>query len=426
MELSSMDQAIPWAKRLKRNLKVSAYVLTVISALTFAFFGFRNMITPQLTEGEYETSTVSYGVMLETISSSGKIELDHHFIILSPATTILESIKVSPGQLVEIGDTLLFLDQDPIQKKYNELSIQLKSLKNKKLKNRLNTQNEGIDLEFKLKKILIDISKYEAQYLDQKNLLEVGGTSKAKVREAEQALSLTKYEYVIASQKNKIRVQEFKAIETDLEIEYQMKRTELQATKNQLARMVVTAPTHGVVISIATETGKMITKDTELVKISDLNTFKITGKIADSFADKISSGGKVEIIIDKDTRLTGTIGNIRPLVENGQVYFDVFPETKKHPKFRPNMEVELRILTAFKQRTLKLKDGPFFDGSKKLKVYKVTGQKAIATDIITGMKNIDYVEIVTGINEGDKVVISDVSAISHLTEVEIKPKGKDD
>jgi hypothetical protein len=53
-----MDQAIPWAKRLKKNMKVSAYVLTVISALTFSFFGFRNMITPQLTEGEYETSTV--------------------------------------------------------------------------------------------------------------------------------------------------------------------------------------------------------------------------------------------------------------------------------------------------------------------------------------------------------------------------------
>ena len=423
MELSSMDQEIPRSKRIKRSLRVISISVAIIAVIVVAFIGFRKMITPVLEQGKFESDIVDYGAMSETISCSGKIELDHHFIVLSPATTILKRIIISPGQLVDIGDTLLFLDKAPVQKKYNDLSIQLKSLKNKKLKNRLNAKNEKIDLEFRLRKIKINISKFEAQLLDQQNLLKVGGTSEAKVREAEQAVSLAQYEYTIAKQKNEIRAQELKAIETDLDIEYQTKSTELVATENQLAHMVVTAPAHGVVISMATETGNIVSKDKELVKISDLNTFKITGKISDSFAEKISSGGQVEIIIDKDNRLAGTIGNIRPLVDNGQVFFDVFPESKSHPKFRPNMEVEVRILTAFKQQALRIKDGPFFDGSKKLMVYKVVDQQAIATEITTGMKNMDFVEVLSGLSAGDEVVISDVSAINHLSEVEIESDG---
>lgn len=424
MELSSMDRAVSKATLLKRKIKATLVIVIATLTLVAVQFGFRQFITPYLVEGKFETSIVQYGSMSETISCTGKIELDNHFIILSPASTVLEKIITSPGQVVKEGDTLLILDEAPIQKEVEAMILELKSLENDQLKNRLNTEKEKIELEFDLKKIQIDIAQKKTLLLDQENLLTVGGTSTAKVNEARQALELAKHEYEVAKKKSKIRTDELRVLSIDTDLAYRKKQIELKVKQNQLERMLVKAPSSGVVISVSTETGNIVDENTELVKISDLHTFKITGEIPDSFADKVSSGGQVEIIIDKENQLDGSIGNIRPLVDNGKIYFDIFPEDKSHPRFRPNLDVELRILTTYKARTLRLKDGPYFDGAKKFNVYKVQNDVAVATEVKTGIKNFDYVEILSGLNEGDEVVISDVSSFNHLSEVEIRNAKK--
>ena len=388
--------------------------------LIIAFFSFRNLVKLNLVAAEIESCVVEYGNVEKQITTSGTVELEKQFTLLAPSTTTLKTIIAVPGQEVSIGDTLLVLDPLPVQKKLFEEQYQLEKLKTKKTQSSLQYDKLMLDQRFNLNTKLAEISRLQIEWEDQKALFGVGGSSESKVTQAQGSVQLAKDEYALMEQQNRIQLRELETTMKDIDAEISMKKMNVYDIQNQLKQMIVRAPVPGVVVEVNGEVGSMVSKDNVLVKISDLRTYKITGKINDDLSEKIITGGHVNIIIDKSHRLNGTIGNIRPIVDQGQVYFDIFPENKSYPKFRPNLNVEIKVIVAVRENTLRVKDGPFFDGSKKLRVYKMMGDKAVATEISTGLFNMEYVEILDGLQAGDEIVISDISSVQSMEEVEIK------
>lgn len=420
MELSTMDRPISANQLLRRRVLIILSWLGGILLLAGLVSAVRTMIRPTLEADQFETATVEYGLVSETISCTGTLELESRRMILSPATAVLQETKASPGQLVQSGDTILILDQAGIRKQLSEMQLELKTLENRLQKQSLAASITRLEIEHQRDLNKMEIERLQSVWKDEKTMLSMGGTPPEKVEQAKQAVDLARKELDITSAKNKLKLAELEVTEEELQLERQKLLQKFADLRAQSQQLWVLAPIPGVVISIDAEIGSMIQQNQELVKISDLRTYKITGKINEKFSAQLSSGGRVNIIIDQDQSLEGTIGNIRPVVESGQVYFDVLPVQKDHPRFRPNLEVELRILVAEKSNTLRLKDGPFYDGSKKLKVFKVENNRAVATEITTGLTNMNYIEIENGLEEGDEVVISDVSDFQHLEWIEIE------
>jgi HlyD family secretion protein len=421
MELSTMDRPISDNRLLRQKIRKAGAWLGLILFIAGMFFGTRQFFRPKLTRGNFETAVVEMGKVSESIGSTGTLELENRQMILAPATTVLQEIRASPGKMVEKGDTILVLDQTPIVKTLYQKQLELKSMKNRLQKQNLAASIARLEMEHQEELKNVDIERLKSVWKDEQAMLKMGGTPPEKVEQARQALDLAHKELEITRKKNQLQREELRIGVQELELERTKIQQQIDELEIQSAQLWVLAPVPGVVISIEAETGSMIQQNQELVRISDLRTYKITGKIADKFSSQLSSGGKVSIMIDQH-QLPGTIGNIRPLVESGQVYFDVFPEQNDHPRFRPNLEVELRILVAEKESVLRVKDGPFFDGSKKLKVFKVEDEQAVAVEVVTGLKNMDYLEIESGLKPGDEVIITDVSVFQHLEKVEIREK----
>ena len=414
-----MDQLIPAAKRRKRKLRLGGVGLLVIFLLCLAFWGFRSLVKPVLVVGQFELATVEIGPMFESVTTTGKVELENHYTILAPVTAVLKEVKSTSGRYVSIGDTLLVLDDTPLQKAYNDKLLQMESLKNKVRKLQLTSKVEEMDTEFAIKRKKMEIDRAQAELEDEKKIAKMGGSTQYTVRDMAQKLELLQAEHQLLNRKYEIKKETLVASKREIDIEVSQETGELRAIQQQITELIVTAPVSGVVVTVNGETGSMVTKDKELARISDLSTYKITGKVNNALSEQVASGGEVQIIIDSKTKTGGIIGNIRPVVEENYVYFDIFPEEKDHPKFRPGMVVEIRIITTYKENALRIKDGLFYDGSKNIKVFRVEDDKAMAVDVETGMKNMDYIEITDGLKQGDKVVISDVTEINHLNEVRI-------
>ena len=247
----------------------------------------------------------------------------------------------------------------------------------------------------------------------------MGGTSEENIRNTKQALDLAKKELELARSENQIEEQKLQASKEAQEVEIAMAEQALKNAGKLLNEACVLAPISGIVVEVKGREGEMVTANQPLARISDLESFKLTGTIGDSFADKINSGGKV-LAINNDTRLEGVIGNVRPIVENGQIKFDVYLAQSNHPDLRPNQKMEVRVIVAENDSVLRLPDGPFFDGKEELDVFVVENSKAIRKHVNTGLSNFDFVEISEGLQEGDKVIISDVSGLIHLEEVTIE------
>lgn len=326
---------------------------------------------------------------------------------------------MTAGSKVETGDTILILDAKLIVDQLENLKDQLKLNENAYQQNRLNSDNLQLELNHNLEVKRLDISDLEAQIKEEIQLLEVGGIPEERIRSTKQKLNLAKKELELINRQNAIRVEKIKAEKEALELTIRMKKREVLKTKQLVENGYVTAPEKGVVIRINGREGQTLSQGAEMVRISNLSTFKLTGKIADANADKLHSGGKV-IAISDNTRLEGTIGNIRPEVEDGMIKFDVFLNHNNHSDLRPNLNMEILVITAEKSNTLLLPDGPFFDGSKKFEVFCIMDEMAEKRPVKAGLSNFEFIEILTGLNEGDEVVISDVSRVDYMDKVKIK------
>lgn len=418
--LDNMDREIAPEKIRKRRIYTITTVITVLLIVAIAWFSLYTSIKPNLKRTRIKVARVERGNIYSSISASGVVEAEYEQLLLSPFSGKIKEIRRTPGSKVSTGDTILVLDTALEKEKLESLEDQLKLSQNSFRQNELSVSDNQLAMDHQIEVKKMKISELETTVGEEAQLLAVGGISEEKIRNTKQQLDLARKELELAKQQNVIKTQKIAAEQEVLELTIRMKKRELDKEKQLFAAGFLTATGDGVVISINGRIGQTIPAGAELVRISDLSSFKLTGKIADSNAEKLHTDGKV-VAISNNTRLEGIIGNIRPEVENGMIKFDVFLNQNNHPDLRPNLNMELQIITAEKTNGLCLPDGPFFGGEKELQVFRISGNNALRTSVKTGLSNFERVEIADGLNEGDEVIISDVSKVSHLEKISIKP-----
>ena len=417
--LDSMDREIAPEKIRRRKIItiiVSAGVLLVIVSLWFSIYTF---IKPDLKRSAIKIAMVERGDIYSSVTASGLVEAEYMNTLLAPFSGKILKIKKPSGSNILKGDTILILDQGPVTEQLKNLEDQVALNMNSYRQSELTVSNEQLDLEYQLEVKKLKITNLETSLHEEEQLLAVGGTSEEKIRNTRQQLDLAKRELDLAVKQNKIRIEKVEAEQEALNLSIKIKKRELAKGKQMFDDAFVVAPDNGIVIKINGREGQSVSAGQEIVNISDLSTFKLTGKIADSNADKLHTNGKV-IAVSNKIKIAGTIGNIRPEIENGMIKFDVFLKQNNHPDLHPNLSMELQIITSEKTNILRLPDGPFFDGSKQLDVFRIKGDNAYKTRVKTGLNNFEHVEIEEGLEEGDEVIISDVSKVIHLETIKIK------
>jgi hypothetical protein len=81
------------------------------------------------------------------------------------------------------------------------------------------------------------------------------------------------------------------------------------------------------------------------------------------------------------------------------------------------MEVDLQIVTQQKDSVLRIEHGPAFNRNKHQVVYVVRTDKAVRQMVTTGLVGSDYLEILSGLQKGDRVITSDISRLRHKREI---------
>ncbi len=401
----------------KRTNVIIAVVACVI--LIFAIIYLLRFILPaKLIRGGFETAVVERGQVIKTVPAEGVVESENEVLLHSPASSVIERILNSPGSHVKKGEVILTIDQQPVKDQIEKIEDQLEVKRNNLHKNRLNARSTLLDLDYNVEMKKLKIASIKTELDDQKQLLDVGGISPAKYDETKQELVFAQKELEMIQQKNSIRLKQLDAEEEGMLLEIQIQEKDLEDMQQVLQKMIVRAPSSGIILNIYEKEGEKVDPGKIIVRMSDLSSFKITGSIDDSNADVVKTGRQVYAIVDGE-RLPGQIGIVRPVVENNRINFDVHLKQNSHPKLLPNMKVDLMVVKDEADSVLRIKRGPAFNDNHVQDVFVVNGDNAIRREIHTGLIGMDYIEILSGLEEGDRLVISDVSSIRHMKEVEI-------
>ncbi len=396
--------------RIRNGIYVGIPVLAVIAIVVVVFLPFDRQPSQN---HEVQVATVERGRVVRAFSGEGVVEPQSEVIILSPGSSIIKEILKEVGTHVNEGEPIIILDPSPIQAQIENIQDQLEMKQNSLTKNRLNARSTKVDLDYNVQVKNLRIASLKSELADQEQLLEVGGISPARFEKTKQELELAEQALIMLQEKNTIKLQQLEADEEGLRLQIDMQEKELAQKQEALSKMIIRAPSAGIILSIRGKVGEKVENDRLLIEMSDLTNFKIKGKVDDDYSEQVKTGTRVYVVMDSDT-LNGVVGTVNPVIRDRMIEFDVNLQESSHYKLRPNLNVHLDIVREERDSVLRIPDSPVLGRGDTHRVFILQNGQASERVIRIGLRTDSYVEVLEGLSEGEQVILSHISSQEDL------------
>ena len=365
-------------------------------------------------------STVDQGTIEVSVSASGKVVPAFEEIINSPINTRILEVYRKGGDSVDVGTPILKLDLQSTETEYNKLldEEQMKNYQLQQLKVNNETQLKDLAMQIKVKEMNLNRMKVELrneQYLD-----SIGSGTTDKVRQAELSVNVAQLELEQLRQQytneQEVMAAEYKVQELDLSIF----RKSLAEMKRTLDDAQVRSPRKAILTFINDQIGQQVTQGTQIAIISDLSHFKVEGEIADTYGDRVAAGGKAIVKIGSE-KLEGTVSSVTPLSQNGVISFTVQLKDDNHRRLRSGLKTDVYVMNAVKEDVMRIANASYYVGRGEYDLFVRTSDDELTKrKVQLGDSNFEYVEVVSGLQPGDQVVVSDMSNYKNKNSLKLK------
>lgn len=404
-----MDREIPKEVRNKeRNKKIIRYggigVASVIVISVLISFMRTGVKTKDLV-----FSTVDKGTIEVSVSASGKVVPAFEEIINSPINTRIVEIYKKGGDSVDIGTPILKLDLQSVETDYKKLldEEQMRSYKLNQL--RVNNQTKLNDLAMKIKVSAMQLNRKKVELRNEQYLDSLGSGTTDKVRQAELSYNVAQLEYEQLEQQydneKEVLAAEYKVQELDFSIF----RKGLAEMKRTLDDAQIRSPRKAILTYINNQIGAQVSQGSQLAVISDLSHFKVEGEIADTYGDRVAAGGKAIVKIGSE-KLEGTVSSVTPLSKNGVISFTVQLNEDNNRRLRSGLKTDGYVMNAVKEDVMRIANASYYVGRGEYELFVRNSDKEIVKrKVQLGDSNFEFVEVASGLQPGDQVVVSDMS-----------------
>ena len=414
-----MDREIPKEVRqreLRMNLlKIGLVAGGIILVIWLLISLFQNNVNRK----DIRISTVDRGTIDVSVMASGKVIPAFEEIITSPINSRVVEVYKRGGDMVDAGTPILKLDLQSVETEYNKLldEGQMKQLQLEQL--RINTRNKLSEMEMKLKVSRMELSRMEVEMRNERYLDSLGAGTTDQVRRAELAFNVSQLQLNEEEQKyeNEKTLSEADMKLKDLELN--IFRKSLGEMKRTLDDAQIRSPRKAILTYINNEIGAQVSQGSRIAIISDLSHFKIEGEIADSYGDRIAPGYKVMVRIGND-RLFGMVSDVTPLSRNGVLSFTAQLEEDDNPRLRSGLKADVYVMNTIKPDVLRIQNASYYAGPGEYDLFVLKGDQLLKRKIRLGDSNYDYVEVESGLEEGEVVVISGMEDYKEKNKLKLK------
>ncbi len=322
----------------------------------------------------------------------------------SEVTGKIIEIKKQNGEKVKKGEIILLIDD-------TEAKLALKEAEAKRLqalsKYLINSMNISFNLSEKDKKIL---NKKKKEYEDMLKKYKEGKTSSLKLHESEDEL----LRFMIESGALRDKVRRVVEGLTQAEINLEKARIKYERTK-------VRAPFSGAISEIKVSEGEMVSPGTELFKIINLNSLYLKAYALETESSKLKVGMKVRIKFSSfpDRFFYGKIKAISPELSEKEETLPVYISLKNPGYLRAGMQAEAEIEYKILKSVIKVPRKAVLIRSERPLVFVVENNIALWRYIEMGEQNSEEVEVKSGVEEGELVIVEGQLTLAHQSKVKI-------
>ncbi len=397
---------------MKDNKILKILLPAVILLIIFAVIGKKKGWFGKEVTVKVATEKVAVNPIIEAVTANGKIQPETEVKISPDVSGEIVELHVKEGDFVQKGVLLFKIKPEIYISSRDRAAATLNSTKSR------------------LAQAEAQLIQAELAYNRSKKLFEENTISQSDFEQAESQYKVAKAEKESA--------------------EYSVKSSEasLKEANENLVKTTVYAPMTGTISRLAVELGERVIganmmTGTEVLRVADLNRMEVVVDVNENDIIRVKPGDTATVEVDAylDRDFTGvvteiansanTLGTTSDQVTNFEVrililkesYDDLISEKNPSP-FRPGMSASVDIFTSRKTdiltvpiqavttRTDTTKTDPAASKDIRTLVFVSDGTYALARDVKTGIQDNVNIEILSGLTEGEEVIVQPFSAIS--------------
>lgn len=182
--------------------------------------------------------------------------------------------------------------------------------------------------------------------------------------------------------------------------------------RRQVDSLKVRAGIPGVLQELPVQVGQRVTPGTVLARVARPESLKAELKVPEVQAKDVVAGQKALIDTRNGEPVPGRVIRVAPSAQDGTVIVDVALEGPLPPGARPDISVDGTIEIERLNDVLYVNRPAYGQANSKIEMFKVVnnGKEAVRVQVELGRVSVNTVEIVKGLQVGDKVILSDTSA----------------
>ena len=405
-------------KRIRRYIYIGATLLVIV--VVTAALARLKPAAPSVDRSTIWTDTVKRGPMLREVRGLGTLVPETVWVIPAATDGRVAKRYLLPGTPVKASTVILDLTNPQLQQEALDAEYQLKGAQASYEQTKADLQNQLMDKRTQAASVSSQYRTAEMTKDADERLGKLGLKAELDVKTAEvQAEELAK-ENDLAQQE----VQTFaNSITPQLAVQQaniDEKRALYELKQSQVGRLHVRAGVDGILQELDVDVGQQVTAGAALAKVSQPTELKAALQIAETQAKDIQIGQKASV----DTHngiIPGHVMRIDPSVANGTRTVDVKLDGELPKGAVPDLSVEGTVEIERLADVLYVGRPVHGDADSTVGLFKlVGGSEAIRVPVEIGSESVNTVEIRKGLDVGDIVILSDMSADDNYDRVELK------
>jgi HlyD family secretion protein len=407
-DTAAMDKAI--TKRVSRRVWVATGIgLLLIGGGAVLYPSVSRWASAQrsVDESRVRIATVVRGDLERDLGVQGRIVAAFHPTLYSPEEGIVR-LLVDAGDPIRKGQELAVVESPALDSRLKQEESSLLSARAELDRRKIQARQRELENQQAIDLLDVQLQAADRARVRAEKTREAGLVDMVAYEKAQDDYAIKVFELKHAREKAVLEKDDLQVETRNQELQVERQQLLVQDVRRQVAVLTIRSPADGLVSRREVAERDAVTRGQALLGVVDLSEFEIEIQIPESYADEI--GPQTAAVIKYDNvDFTGRVTRVSPEVTGSQVrglvrFGEASPEGLKQ-----NQRVSVRLLIDSHPGVLKVARGPFLEDGGGHQAYVLDGDLAILTSIEVGAVSIGEVEIVSGLDEGDRIIISDVT-----------------
>ncbi len=365
---------------------------------------------------------VQHGNMVVNIRGTGVLVPREMRWIAANVEGRADHILVKPGDAVTKDQIIMELSNPELVQQMEETRWELEAVEAQTIADTADLQSRLLD-----QKAAVQASQlnYESAklHLDAEATLVEGDAAAVSRLTFERSKLISKQTY----QRWEIEQERFQRMEDNVEAQINAQEARLNKMRNILQRaeqlvvgLTVRASMDAIVQEVALEEGERFNVGTNIARLARQGDLIAELRIPEVEIRDVAIGQPV-VIDTRNSTIEGVVSRIDPAVTEGTVLIDVEFTTTLPADARPDLTVDGRIEVANIQDTLFVSRPLFAQSKSTASVYRLTNDGDFAERVTArlGSGSINLIEVIEGLNDGDRIIISDTTKFSSFERIRL-------